>query len=74
MAKAFSSLSDREVLALAVSLEEEDGRIYADLAERFRDTYPATAATIVRMQHEESAHRQRLIDAYRGRFGEHAGT
>jgi erythrin-vacuolar iron transport family protein len=71
MAKAFSSLSDREVLALAVSLEEEDGRIYADLAARFRDAFPATAATIVRMQHEESAHRQRLIDAYRERFGDH---
>ena len=71
MAQAFSKLTDREVLALAISLEEEDGRIYADLAERFRAVFPATAATLVRMQHEESGHRQRLIENYRARFGDH---
>jgi rubrerythrin len=71
MAKSFSELTEQEVLALAVSLEEEDGRIYADFAERFRQTYPSTAATLSKMQQEESGHRQRLIDAYRARFGEH---
>jgi rubrerythrin len=71
MPKAFSSLNESEILALAISLEEEDGRIYADLAERFRLTYPSTAATLAAMQKEESGHRQRLIDAYRERFGEH---
>jgi rubrerythrin len=71
MAKPFSDLSERDILALAVSLEEEDGRIYGDLAERFRQSYPGTAATLLRMQQEESVHRQRLIDAYRARFGEH---
>jgi rubrerythrin len=59
MAKAFSKLTEQEILALAVSLEEEDGRIYGDFAERFRATYPSTAATLTRMQQEESEHRQR---------------
>ncbi|HEY1848859.1 MAG TPA: ferritin family protein [Opitutaceae bacterium] len=71
MAKAFSKLTEREVLALAIALEEEDGRIYGDFAERFREGFPATAQILSRMQHEESEHRQRLIDAYRARFGEH---
>jgi len=71
MAKPFSKLSEREILALAIALEEEDSHIYADLAERFRESFPATAATLVRMQHEESAHRQRLIEGYRARFGDH---
>jgi rubrerythrin len=71
MAKAFSKLSEQEVLALAVALEEEDGRIYGDFAERFRKDFPSTAETLTRMQHEESGHRQRLIEAYRARFGDH---
>src|ERR1019366_7398288 len=71
MAKAFSKLSEQEVLALAIALEEEDGRIYGDLAQRFRENFPATAETLSRMQHEESGHRQSLIDAYRTRFGDH---
>jgi erythrin-vacuolar iron transport family protein len=71
MAKAFSELSEQEVLALAIALEEEDGRIYGDFADRFRESYLSTAAMITKMQLEESQHRQRLIDTYRGRFGEH---
>ena len=71
MAKPFSDLSEREILALAIALEEEDGRIYADLAERFKDGFPLTAQAILRMEREESEHRQRLIDRYRARFGEH---
>jgi rubrerythrin len=71
MAKSFSELTEQEILALAVSLEEEDGRIYGDFADRFRETYPSTAETLVRMQKEESGHRQSLIDAYRARFGDH---
>lgn len=71
MVQAFSTLTDREILALAVSLEEEDGRIYGDLGERFRENYPSTAEILARMQREESVHRQRLIDAFVARFGEH---
>ncbi|HEY1791349.1 MAG TPA: ferritin family protein [Opitutaceae bacterium] len=71
MARAFSKLTESEVLALAISLEEEDGRVYADFAERFRADYPATADALMRMQAEESEHRQRLIDAFRARFGDY---
>lgn len=71
MAKPFSNLTEKEILALAIALEEEDGRIYADLAERFKADFPSTAEAILKMEREESDHRQRLIDRYRARFGEH---
>jgi erythrin-vacuolar iron transport family protein len=71
MAKNFSELSDREILALAVSLEEEDGRIYGEFAEALRQSYPATASLLDEMQQEESGHRASLIDLFRQRFGDH---
>jgi len=71
MAKSFKDLSDREIVALAISLEEEDGRIYADFADGLRETYPATAKIFEEMQKEESGHRTALIDQYRQSFGEH---
>ena len=71
MAKTFKDLSEREILALAISLEEEDGRIYGDFAEGLRQEYPATAKMFEDMQAEESEHRRSLIETYRGRFGEH---
>lgn len=71
MAKNFKDLSDREILALAITLEEEDGRIYGEFAERLRQDYPATARLLEEMQAEESEHRSSLIDLYRSRFGEH---
>jgi rubrerythrin len=71
MAKAFHDLTEREILALAISLEEEDGRIYGEFAERLRADYPATAADLARLRDEESTHRHRLLEAYRVRFGEH---
>src|SRR5579871_678931 len=67
----FNSLSEREVLALAISLEEEDERIYADYAEGVRNEFPATAALFEGMQKEESGHRRRLIELFRQKFGEH---
>ncbi|MBV9785348.1 MAG: rubrerythrin [Acidisphaera sp.] len=67
----FSELSERELLALAISNEEEDGRIYADFAERLRGDYPASAKVFSEMALEESEHRRRLIDMHRERFGEH---
>ncbi len=70
MAKAFSELTEREILALAAALEEEDGKIYGEFAGRLRADYPATAEALTRMQEEESHHRHRLLDAYRERFGE----
>src|SRR5688572_20940801 len=71
MARSFKNLSEREILALAISLEEEDGRIYADFAEGVRESYPATAKVFEEMQAEESEHRAMLIEMYRRRFGEH---
>ncbi len=71
MAKSFTELSEREILALAISLEEEDGRIYGDFADGLRESYPATAKVLEEMQSEESRHRNSLLETYRQRFGEH---
>jgi rubrerythrin len=71
MAKKFRDLTEREILALAVSLEEEDGRIYADFADGLREDYPDTARIFDEMREEESQHRASLIETYRERFGEH---
>jgi len=71
MAKNFNELSEREILALAISLEEEDGRIYADFADGLRDDYPATAEIFRSMQAEEDSHRRSLIELYQQRFGDH---
>jgi erythrin-vacuolar iron transport family protein len=67
----FDSLSEREILALAISLEEEDERVYADYAEGLRQDFHATAAVFDGMRAEESGHRRRLIELYQKRFGEH---
>ncbi len=69
--KKFQELTEREVLALAISLEEEDERVYSDFAEGLRQDYPASAAMFEGMREEESGHRRRLIELYRQRFGEH---
>ena len=60
--RSFNTLSEREILALAVSLEEEDERVYADYAERLRAEFPASAAVLDGMREEESGHRRRLIE------------
>jgi len=69
--KRFKDLSEREILALAIQLEEEDSRVYSDFAEGLREAYPATAKVFDEMAAEESRHRQRLIDMHRQRFGDH---
>ena len=71
MAKNFKDLSEREILALAISLEETDARIYSDFAEGLEETYPATAKIFRAMQAEEDGHRRSLIEQFRARFGEH---
>ncbi|WP_160119994.1 iron exporter MbfA [Rhodovarius lipocyclicus] len=67
----FSELSEREVLALAVSLEEDDARFYRDLSEVLREDHPASAKLFDAMAVEEDGHRHRLLDLYRTRFGDH---
>jgi rubrerythrin len=71
MAKNFRDLSEPEILALAISLEEEDSRIYGEFADGLRERYPSSAAMFDEMQHEESGHHARLLDTYRQRFGSH---
>ena len=67
----FDSLSEREILALAISLEEEDERVYAEYAEGLRQNFPASAEIFDGMGVEESGHRRRLIELFRQKFGEH---
>jgi rubrerythrin len=69
--QAFDSLSDREILALAISQEEEDARIYEDFAEGLRADHPEHADQFGRLRQDEDRHRHRLLDLFRSRFGEH---
>lgn len=67
--RSFSSLSEREILALAIAAEEEDGSIYSEFATRLAATYPGSAALFEGMAAEEDEHRRRLLDLYVARFG-----
>jgi len=69
--KSFSDLTEQEILALAISAEEEDQRIYADYADGLKVAYPASAQVFSGMAEEEDEHRRRLIETYRQKFGEH---
>jgi rubrerythrin len=69
--KAFSTLSEQEILALAISLEEEHGRIYADYADGLKETFPSSAKVFTEMAEEENIHRRWLIDLYVSKFGSH---
>jgi rubrerythrin len=71
MAKRFKDLTEQEILALAITAEEEDSRIYGDIADRFAAEQPATAKVFEGMREEEIEHRNRLTEEYRKRFGEH---
>jgi rubrerythrin len=67
----FDTLTEREILALAISSEEEDGRIYGDFAERLREDFPDSARIFLDMSAEENDHRRSLIDLYAEKFGQH---
>src|SRR5262245_31990525 len=69
--RTFKSLSEQEILALAISLEEEDARIYGDFAQGLAANYAATAQALQEMRAEEDGHRHRLIELHRQKFGEH---
>jgi rubrerythrin len=69
--RSFDELSEQEILALAVTSEEEDGRIYLDFAESLRRDFPDTAKMFDDMAAEEGEHRRALIDLYTERFGSH---
>jgi rubrerythrin len=68
--RRFRDLTEQEVLALAISSEEDDARIYRSFAERLRADFPDTAAVFDGMAREEDGHRRALIDLHRDRFGE----
>src|SRR6201994_1379971 len=69
--KSLNNLTQQEILAFAISSEEEDGRIYADFAEGLRDDHPDTARVFSDMADEENDHRRMLIDLYASKFGKH---
>ena len=65
MSKTFAELEEREILALAIALEEEDSRIYRDFAEKLKAKHSAIASILEAMSAEESAHRARLLETYK---------
>lgn len=67
--RRFSDLTEQEILALAISSEEDDAQIYRMYAERLRGEYPGSAAIFDGMAKEEDEHRRRLIDLHQKRFG-----
>ena len=69
--KTFDSLTEQEVLALAISLEEEDARIYEDFAAGLEANYPEQAAKFREMRRQEDGHRHRLLELHKNRFGDH---
>ena len=68
--RRFAQLSEQDMLALAISAEEDDSRIYRGFAERLRADYPATARVFEGMGAEEESHKQRLIGLHKRRFGD----
>jgi rubrerythrin len=68
--RPFTSLSEQEILALAISSEEDDARIYLAYADHLRDDYPQSAKVFEEMAAEEGVHRARLIDRHKARFGD----
>lgn len=71
MLKKFKDLTEKEILAIAIGAEEEDGRIYGEFADALREKYPSTAQMFEGMREEEVVHRDRLLAMFRQRFGEH---
>ncbi len=68
--KAFADLTEQEILALAISSEEDDSRTYLTFAHQLMDKFPASAKVFVEMAGEEQAHRRSLTDAYQRKFGD----
>src|SRR5207237_7974112 len=71
MLKKFKELTEKEILAIAIAAEEEDGRIYGEFADALREEYPSTAQMFEEMRAEEVVHRDRLFAMFRQRFGDH---
>jgi erythrin-vacuolar iron transport family protein len=68
--RRFADLSAQDILALAISNEDEDNRIYRSFADRLRGAYPETADMYDKMAQEEIGHRDMLLDLHRRKFGD----
>jgi erythrin-vacuolar iron transport family protein len=69
--KTFDSLTEREILALAISLEEEDARVYEDFANALETDHPQEAEKFRKLRQDEDGHRHRLLELYQKRFSQH---
>ncbi len=69
--RSFDTLTEQEILALAIALEEEDARIYDDFADGLKANYPQQAEKFNALRREEDSHRHRLLELYKQRFGDH---
>src|SRR5947207_3870260 len=69
--RSFETLTEQEILALAIALEEEDARIYDDFADGLKENYPEQAEKFKELRREEDGHRHRLLELYKQRFGDH---
>ena len=70
MPRFFHELNEQEILALAITSEEDDSRIYGQFAERLKGQYPATARTLITMRDEELGHAHRLMETFKASYGE----
>ena len=70
MPRFFHELNEQEILALAITSEEDDSRIYGQFAERLKGQYPATARTLITMRDEELGHAHRLMETFKASCGE----
>ena len=68
--KAFADLTEQEILALAISSEEDDSRTYLTFAHELMEKFPASAKVFIEMAEEEQSHRRALTDAYQKKFGD----
>ena len=67
----FSELSEQQILALAISSEDDDARTYMSFANQLHDDYPASAHVFIEMAEEEHEHRRMLQELYVKKFGDH---
>ena len=70
MKRSFKDLTPPEIIALAISLEEEDSRILQEFARILRPNYPKAAVELDEMRREEDGHRHQLVDLFRKKYGE----
>lgn len=69
--RSVKDLSEKEILALAIALEEEDCRILGEFADGLKELYPASVEVFKGMQEEEREHHRKLLELFRSKFGDH---